>query len=310
MFSRIFYILFIIIFFGIALSSCVDNTDAKESESFEILTYLTTPDEIFKFSPIEDMVSKSKKNDNNLILINTSEKYQEMAGFGYNLTGGSAMHIYNLPNEKRANLLQELFGLTDDHIGISYLRISIGASDLDEKVFSYDDLPKGEVDFELKKFSIEEDKNYLIPLLKEIIAINSEMQLMASPWSPPTWMKTNEETKGGSLKPECYQVFAQYFVKYIQAMKNESINIGSISIQNEPLHPGNNPSMYMTPEEQLVFIRDHLGPEFANQNISSKILLYDHNADHIEYPMDHFGRPKSKTIRGWFCLSSLWWRYK
>ncbi|MFY0624923.1 MAG: glucosylceramidase [Reichenbachiella sp.] len=285
MHSKIFHYLFIIIFSGFTLSSCVDNTNGEGSGISEVQTYLTTPDEAFKFSKVDYLLSPSRENENKLILIDTNEKYQEMSGFGYNLTGGSAMHIYNLPREKRALLLEELFGLKDDDIGISYLRISLGASDLDETIFSYDDLSEGDDDFELKHFSIEKDKKYLIPLLKEILDVNSNIQLMATPWSPPTWMKTNEETKGGQLKPNCYQVYAEYFAKYIEAMRNEGINISAISVQNEPLHPGNNPSMYMTPEEQLVFIRDHLGPIFNSQNISTKILLYDHNADRIDYPM-------------------------
>ena len=96
---------------------------------------------------------------------------------------------------------------------MSYLRLSIGASDLDAAVFSYDDLPTGQTDPELARFSLTPDRAHLLPVLREILAINPELKLLASPWSPPAWMKTNGSSKGGSLRPEFYPAYAQYFVK-------------------------------------------------------------------------------------------------
>jgi glucosylceramidase len=122
-------------------------------------------------------------------------------------------------------------------------------------------------------------------MLKEILAINPQIKIIATPWSPPTWMKDNNSFIGGSLKPEFYRVYANYFVKYIQKMKEEGIAITAITPQNEPLHPGNNPSMYMTALQQADFIKNHLGPAFANANLTTKIIIYDHNCNKPEYPL-------------------------
>jgi glucosylceramidase len=125
----------------------------------------------------------------------------------------------------------------------------------------------------------------VIPILKEILSINPAIKLMASPWSPPTWMKDNKDTRGGSLLEEYESVYAQYLVKYIQEMKAEGIDIDALTIQNEPLHPGNNPSLLMLPGQQARFIGLHLGPAFHDAEIKTKILIYDHNADRPDYPI-------------------------
>ncbi len=220
-----------------------------------------------------------------VIEINSDEQFQTIDGFGYTLTGGSVAVINTLQPRVRKKLLNEIFGQTEQGIGVSYIRLSIGASDLNDRVFSYNDIPEGQVDMELSTFSLSNDKA-LIAMIKEILAINPKIKFMAVPWSPPVWMKTNQSSIGGSLKPEYYSVYAQYFVKYIQEMKKLGIEIDAICPQNEPLHPGNNPSMYMTSMEQGEFIKNHLGPAFKKANIKTKIVLYDHNLDHPEYVTD------------------------
>lgn len=219
------------------------------------------------------------------IAVDDSKTFQSIDGFGYTLTGGSAQVINQLNASKRQELLKELFGATDTSIAISYLRISIGASDLNATPFTYDDLPNGQTDVNLDNFSLAQDKNDLIPMLKEIVAINPNIKIMATPWSPPVWMKDNNGFVGGSLKPEYYGVYAKYFVKYIQTMKAEGITIDAITPQNEPLHPGNNPSMLMTAVHQADFIKNHLGPAFKTANLATKIVAYDHNCNKPEYPI-------------------------
>jgi glucosylceramidase len=233
------------------------------------------------------------------INIDTSKSFQEIDGFGYSLTGGSALHINKMSDLARKALLQELFGTGENDLGVSYLRISIGASDLDEAPFSYDDLNDGETDENLEKFSLANDTVNLIPVLKEILKISPDIKILGSPWSPPVWMKDNKSTIGGSLKKEYYPVYANYFVKYIEAMKNEGITIDAITIQNEPLHAGNNPSLLMLAEEQKEFIKDHLGPVFKKNGISTKIIVYDHNADRPDYPISILDDPEAaKYIDG------------
>lgn len=231
------------------------------------------------------------KTENNLpiptITIDPAVSYQEMDGFGCTLTGGSAQLIQSLPRTERAALLRELFSTDGNAIGISYLRISIGASDLDERIFSYDDLPSGpgQEDPALANFSITPDKKALIPVLKQILSINPGLKLLGSPWSAPAWMKTTGSPKGGYLKPEYYDVYAQYLVKYVKAMRTEGISIDAVTIQNEPRSQQNNPSMLMTAEEQGLFIKGHLGPAFRRNGLKTKLIIYDHNCDTIEYPL-------------------------
>ena len=219
------------------------------------------------------------------ILIDPSLRYQEMQGFGYTLTGGSAQLIHGMSAPARRALLEELFLTSDSTLGVSYLRLSLGASDLDGEVFSYSDLPAGQTDTELKGFSLDPDRRHLIPVLKEILDINPAIRLMASPWSPPTWMKDNGASKGGSLLPEYYPAYAEYFVRYVQGMAEEGIPIDAVTVQNEPLHPGNNPSLLMLPEAQAEFVGRHLGPAFEAAGLDTRIVVYDHNADRPDYPL-------------------------
>jgi glucosylceramidase len=239
--------------------------------------YLQKQKQILKFGTTTTIYSTIEVDENQI--------YQTIDGFGFTLTGGSAQSINTLNAQKRQELLQELFGKNDNSISISYLRISIGASDLNAAPFTYNDLPLGQTDVDLSQFSLNPDKNDVIPMLKEILIINPKIKILATPWSAPTWMKDNNGFIGGSLKPEYYGAYANYFVKYIQKMKEEGISITAITPQNEPLHPGNNPSMYMTALQQADFIKNYLGPAFVNANLTTKIIIYDHNCNKPEYPL-------------------------
>ncbi|REG98090.1 glycoside hydrolase family 30 protein [Flavobacterium aquicola] len=219
------------------------------------------------------------------IEVNEAQTYQTIDGFGFTLTGGSAQVINQLTAQKKKELLQELFGSGENSIGLSYLRISIGASDLSAAPFTYDDMPAGQTDVNLDSFSLAPDMADFIPLLKEILAINPKIKIMGTPWSAPVWMKDNGSFMGGSLKPEYYEVYAQYFVKFIQKMKAQGIVIDAVTPQNEPLHGGNNPSMIMTALQQADFIKNNLGPAFKAVDIATKIVSYDHNCDNPQYPI-------------------------
>ncbi len=221
-----------------------------------------------------------------VVEVDSTRKFQTVDGFGYTLTGSSAQLINQLPADTKNSLLQELFSNADNAIGISYLRLSIGASDLSPVVFSYNDLPAGQTDVNLDNFNLSEDTVHLIPLLKQILAINPNIKILGSPWSPPTWMKDNNSTIGGALLPQYYSVYAKYFVKYIQAMKANNITIDAVTIQNEPQHGGNNPSLIMPSAQQADFVKNHLGPAFQAAAISTKIIVWDHNCDNAQYPVD------------------------
>ncbi len=233
------------------------------------------------------------------IVVNDMQQYQPIEGFGFALTGGSAQLLMRMTPAKRTALLKEIFSAEGKGIGASYLRVTIGASDMNDHVFSYDDLPAGQTDPNLDKFSLGPDHADVIPVLKEIVAINPHIKILGSPWSAPTWMKTNGEVKGGHLKPEYYDAYAHYFVKYIQGMKAEGITIHAITVQNEPLNPWNTPSMAVFAPEEATFIARHLGPAFEKAGIKTEIQLYDHNPDAPNYALSILGDPEAgKYVAG------------
>ncbi|HTD41641.1 MAG TPA: glycoside hydrolase family 30 beta sandwich domain-containing protein [Mucilaginibacter sp.] len=227
-------------------------------------------------------------NSNNTIEVDTTQTYQSIDGFGFCLTGGSASVINSLDASAKDALLKELFLTDSTHIGVSYIRISIGASDMSAAPFTYDDMTSGQTDATLQNFSIDQEKTDLIPILQKIVALNPGIKILACPWSAPVWMKINTSGNsgftGGSLNTSYYDVYAKYFVKYIQAMKAQGITIDAITPQNEPLNPNNNPSMVMQAAEEANFIKNNLGPQFAAGGITTKIICYDHNADQPNYP--------------------------
>jgi glucosylceramidase len=294
----------------IALLSCVKVNPSgpypdkpgqpKDTLKTDVSSWITSPYNNILFQ--RQNVGLFFSNEVNMdpdIVIDTTQTYQSIDGFGNCLTGGSATLINRMGSENRHKLLTELFATDGINIGISYLRISIGASDLSDHVFSYDDLPAGQTDPEMLHFSIDPEKSDLIPVLKEILLINPKIMILGSPWSAPAWMKTNGNAKGGSLKTEYFGAYAKYFVKYVQAMKSEGINIDAITIQNEPLYAGNNPSMFMSAADQATFIKWSLGPAFASAGINTKIIVYDHNADQPDYPMSIYSDPDaSKYVDG------------
>lgn len=271
------------------LSGC-KSIDLNKKDQVQI--WLTKGDESIKLQQQSSISFINDPNNFQNIEVDDSQKFQYVDGFGYTLTGGSVEVINRLLPSKRKALLKELFGNDKNSVSISYLRLSIGASDLDSEVFSYNDLAEGETDLSLSKFSLERDKD-LISMLKEILAINPKMKIIAAPWSSPTWMKDNGKSKGGSLKPEFYDVYAKYFVKYIQEMQKEGIIIDAITPQNEPLHPGNNPSLYMSSDQQKDFIKNNLGPTFKANGIKTKIVVYDHNCNRPEYAINILNDPEA-----------------
>jgi glucosylceramidase len=254
------------------------------AQKSSVSLWLTNADRSALFQEQKQTLAFQTKTDTNpVITIDDTQTFQPIDGFGFALTGGSAMHIIRMNAAARAALLKELFAYNNNNIGISYLRVSIGSSDLNDHVFSYDDLPAGQTDPKLAHFDLGPDKADIIPLLKEILAINPKIKILGSPWSAPAWMKTNGDTRGGALKAEYYQTYADYLVKYISAFKTQGIAIDAITVQNEPLNPKNNPSMMMYAHEQADFIKNNLGPSFRSAGIKSRIIIYDHNCDRPDY---------------------------
>ena len=160
------------------------------------------------------------------------------------------------------------------------------ASDFALDDYSYDDLPAGQTDPDLKKFSIAHDEAYIIPVLREALAVNPHLRIVASPWSAPGWMKTSDSLIGGHLLPAAYPPLAKYFVKFVQSYEAAGIPIYAVTMQNEPLYiPSDYPGMGMSSAEQTAFLRDHLGPAFHAAELKAKILIFDHNWNLIDFPI-------------------------
>jgi glucosylceramidase len=262
------------------------SSQDSASPSGTVSLWLTNGDQTVLFKKQDvNLAFGTMDNSNPFIDIDSTQAFQQIDGFGFALTGGSAEVINQLGADQKTKLLQEIFGRDGTSIGISYLRLSIGSSDLNATVFSYDDMPNGSTDTSLQHFSLDPDRKDLIPLLKQILAINPSIKIMATAWSAPVWMKTNNATAGGSLQQKYFLVYANYYAKYIRAMQSEGIQIDAITPQNEPLNPDNNPSMVMTAADQLLFVKNFLGPVFRRQGINTKIVLYDHNCDKPDYPL-------------------------
>ncbi len=287
---RVFVPLLPVYLILVSLAGCRESASSDPAPLSGTL-YVTSPDRSRLLEPRKVEEVSRPAPEGIPIRIDPHITYQKMDGFGYTLTGGSALHLQKMSEPARDSVLQELFGIENNGLGISYLRISIGASDLDEFPWSYNDLPTGESDRDLKQFSLAYDTLYLIPTLQQILKIAPRLKIMGSPWSPPVWMKDVNDTRGGSLKKEYFPVYAQYFVKYIRGMEKMGIPIDAITIQNEPLHPGNNPSMLMLADDQALFIKNDLGPAFLKEGISTRIVVYDHNADRPDYPISILNDP-------------------
>jgi glucosylceramidase len=246
--------------------------------------WLTKPDHSAQLAEQSPKLAFSKEAPAGQVIdVNSAKTFQTIDGFGFALTGGSAMLLHHMDAAKRAALLHNLFTTEGDGIGVSYLRVTVGSSDMNDHVYSYDDLPEGQTDPDMQHFSLAPHEADVIPVLKEILAINPKIKILASPWSAPLWMKTTGKAQGGVLLPEYFSAYAKYWVKYIEGMKDHGITIDALTIQNEPLNEKNTPSMVMLAPEQADFIEHDLGPAFQKAGIKTKILLYDHNLDHPAY---------------------------
>jgi glucosylceramidase len=277
---------------GAAVALAAMSAQAQNRHKVEV--WLTSADRTSLLAEQPEKLVFSKKPAAAVtIAVDDEHPMQSVDGYGFALTGGSAQLLMQMDAVHRAALLREMFGTDAKAVGVSYLRVSIGSSDMNAKVFTYDDIPDGETDPQLAHFDLGPDHADVIPVLKEILKINPKIAILGSPWSAPSWMKTNGKPKGGNLKPEDYSVYADYLVRYVQAMGREGIHIDTLTVQNEPLNPKNTPSMVMESKEEGDFIATALGPALAKAGLATRIILYDHNCDRPDYPMDILARPEA-----------------
>ena len=269
----------------------VTSTQKTYAASDPVSVWLTKADQSKLLLPQTNVAFSADSGTNDhTINVNENITYQQMDGFGASLTDSSAWLIQNkLSTAARDTLMTNLFDKTNG-IGISLLRQTIGACDYSRNIYSYDDMPSGQTDDNLTNFSIDHDNEYIVPLLEQALQKNSSIKIMASPWSPPGWMKSSGSMIGGTLNTSAYNAYANYFVKYINAYKALGLPIYAVTVQNEPEYvPPNYPGMLMSASEQANFIKNNLGPTFKANNISTKIIAYDHNFNHPEYPLSVLG---------------------
>ena len=215
-----------------------------------------------------------------------AQAYQRILGFGASLTESSAYLLRTMPSDAARQALLDKFFNVQTGAGLRVLRQPIGASDFALDHYSYNDLPAGQTDLTLQRFSIDRDRQYVLPALKEALQINPDMVLIASPWSAPGWMKTSGAMIGGSLRKDRYGVFADYLVKFLKAYETEGISFDFLTVANEPLFvPNDYPGMYMPAVDQAAFFRDHVGPAFTRAALPTKLLTFDQNWRTPEYPL-------------------------
>ena len=205
-------------------------------------------------------------------------RYQQIEGFGGAFTEAASSTLQKMPAAKQEEILHAYFDPAKG-LGYTLCRTHINSCDFALGNYAYDEQPG---DFDLKNFSIERDRQSLIPMIKRAQQISHNgFKLFASPWSPPAWMKTNGEmNNGGQLKPECADVWARYFVRYIQEYAKENIPIWGVTVQNEPAAVQSWDSCTYTAEQERDFVRDHLGPTFAQAGLGNvHIMIWDHNRD-------------------------------
>ncbi|MGB9808571.1 MAG: glycoside hydrolase family 30 protein [Caldanaerobacter sp.] len=241
--------------------------------------YVTAKDYKIPFAKLEDIEKRDTKNKASLVKIYPDEVLEEVIGFGGALTEAAAYNISSLPYEKQGKILKDYF---DEKEGLGYklVRIHMNSCDFSLESYSCDDV---EGDIELKYFNIERDKKWVIPLLKRIKELVPDLKILVSSWSPPAWMKTNNNMKyGGKLREEYRKTWAEFFVKFIKAYQDEGIDIWAVTVQNEPMAVQIWESCIYTAEEERDFVKYYLGPAFLENGLSHiKILIWDHNKDII-----------------------------
>ena len=286
---------------SLTLAGCATVPPATRSAGM----WLTTADETQKLAAQPNVQPLGAAVGNEAVIIDTSQRFQKMQGFGASITDASAQLLSGLPEEKRKAIMAELFGRKGDGLGMSFTRLTVGASDFSPDHYSYDDTPGNAPDPELKHFTIDYARKYVLPRTREALAINPDLLVMISPWSAPAWMKTSKSLITGQLAPEHYPAFANYLARTVEEFGREGVPVKMLTIQNEPdFEPADYPGMRVNSPDRAVVIGSHVGPEFERRSLDVQILDYDHNWDNPEMPWTVLSDPAArKYVSGvaWHC---------
>jgi glucosylceramidase len=291
---------------------------ALAASAQSVSVYQTTPDLLEALSQRENLHFSAKAGPAAIlpvITVDEGQQFQTIDGFGASLTDAAAwLFAKKLMPAQTDSTFKMLFGRKNG-IALSFLRQPIGSSDLAVTFYSYDDLceqsakacttPAGVSDLKLEHYSLQHDREYILPLLSKALAMNPAIKVMLTPWSPPGWMKTsgsmlgsNPETKQAArLRPEAYPAFASYLVKTVEGYQAAGVPVYALSVENEPLYaPPTYSGMEMQAAEQAAFLANNLGPALAAAHLSPKVMAYDHNWDRPDYPETVLKDPKAGAV--------------
>lgn len=267
------------------------STSGEVDENYpsSVEAWQTTADKKSLFKSVEARKASEAISAAKPLTVNPATKYQTMEGFGPAITGSAAYNLLKMSAADRDRILRAAFDPAEG-LGYNYVRISIGCSDFSLDEYTCCDKPGLEF-FEIHEY----DKRDVFPVLKEILAINPDVKIIAAPWTCPLWMKipvsgsgSYDKWTGGRVNPERYADYAEYFALWIEEMEMNGFKIEAVTPQNEPLNQGNSASTYMTWEQQREFVKNYLGPKFESRGITTKIWAYDHNFDVPDYVTNIF----------------------
>jgi len=289
---------------ALGLFSCSDNKEkavpTSSAGSFstdgkKVIVYTTADSTAYRLSVTDTLVFKEMgqpKETEICVFVDPSKTFQTYFGTGAALTDASAETFYKLPKDKQQEVLQAFFD-KEKGIGYTVARTNINSCDFSSDMYTY----VADNDKELKSFNIDHDRKYKIPFIKEAMkAAGGKLDLFASPWSPPAWMKDNNNMlQGGKLKPEFYNSWAMYYTKFIKEYEKEGVPVWGISVQNEPMATQRWESCLYTAEEERDFLKNHLGPTMEKEGLKDKkIIVWDHNRDLIyQRAQTYFNDPEA-----------------
>ena len=276
-------------------SAVATGTYTLPGSASAVSVVMSTNDEtdLLTAQPSVNFTTSTADAGTNTVLVDPTQQYQSMEGFGAAFTDSAAYLLMKTePSADLSGTLNDLFTRNGNGIGLSFMRIPMGASDIALSVYSYDDQPVGTTDLNLTSFSIAHDQAYILPLIVQAKTLNPRMKLMANPWSPPGWMKdpatiSPVSMQGGSLLLTSANetAFANYFVEFLQAYQTAGVSIDYISIQNEPENmTAAYPSMLMPDTTQLALLQGYVLPALSTAKLTAKVFAWDHNWDTPSYP--------------------------
>ncbi len=293
---RTLNILSIALILGYMSSSCVQD-QTKNTLEVEVVETSRSGNQLSKVNTI------SEKEATSQIIIKPETSFQTISGFGGSFTESSAYLLNRLSDENRKKIIDAYFA--DSGARYSLTRTHMNSCDFSLGQYSYAPI---EDDLNLEHFSVEEDMDDLIPMIKDAMAASTDgFNIIASPWTAPPWMKDNKDWVGGKLHPDYYDTWALFFSKYVDAYKAEGIDIWGFTVENEPLGNDSNwESMHYTPKEMTDFVVNHLGPQLEKDGKSDIVLLgYDQNREHLDEWVDEMYR--DETSRKYFDGTAIHW---